>query len=98
MILVNGDPAETVNALDRGLAYGDGVLRTEAGQPLWWRDQYETVAADCAALMLACPTSLIARRSLPGRPRPGGVAKIVITRAPVRAAMRRPRISPARAS
>ena len=34
MILVNGDPAQTVDALDRGLAYGDGVfrtLRTQAG-------------------------------------------------------------------
>jgi 4-amino-4-deoxychorismate lyase len=58
MILVNGHPAETVNALDRGLAYGDGVfrtLRTQAGQPLWWRDQYAKLAADCAALALACP-------------------------------------------
>jgi 4-amino-4-deoxychorismate lyase len=58
MILVNGRPADTVDALDRGLAYGDGVfrtMRTRAGRPLWWRDQYAKLAADSAALMLACP-------------------------------------------
>ena len=58
MILVNGQPAETVSALDRGLGYGDGVfrtLRTQAAQPLWWRDHYAKLAADCTALGLACP-------------------------------------------
>lgn len=58
MILVNGHPAGTVDVLDRGLAYGDGVfrtLRTHAGQPLWWRDHYAKLVADCEALMLDCP-------------------------------------------
>ncbi len=58
MILVNGQPTGIVDAGDRGLAYGDGVfrtLRTRAGQPLWWRDHYRKLAADCAALGLACP-------------------------------------------
>jgi len=39
MMLVNGQLVATVNAMDRGLAYGDGVfrtLRTQAGQPLWF--------------------------------------------------------------
>jgi 4-amino-4-deoxychorismate lyase len=47
-----------IDARDRGLAYGDGVFRTlctQDGQPLWWRDHYAKLAADCAALMLACP-------------------------------------------
>lgn len=58
MILVNGVPAETVDARDRGLAYGDGVFRTlrvSAGRPRWWRDHAAKLAADCAALRLTCP-------------------------------------------
>jgi len=58
MMLVNGQVADTVSALDRGLAYGDGVfrtLRTQSGQPLWWPDHYAKLAADCAALALNCP-------------------------------------------
>lgn len=84
MILVNGHPAESVDALDRGLAYGDGVfrtLRTEAGQPLWWRDQYAKLAADCAALMLACPDEALLRAEVCRVAAAGeGVAKIMITR------------------
>jgi 4-amino-4-deoxychorismate lyase len=84
MILVNGHPADTVDALDRGLAYGDGVfrtLRTRAGQPLWWRDHYDKLAADCAALMLVCPdeTGLhadVCRVAEAGE----GVIKIMLTR------------------
>lgn len=58
MILIDGQPDENVSARDRGLAYGDGVFRTlrvVRGQPLWWRDQAAKLAADCAALGLACP-------------------------------------------
>jgi len=84
MILVNGHPAETVDALDRGLAYGDGVfrtLRTQAGQPLWWRDHYAKLAADCMALMLACPDEAglldeVRRVAAAGE----GVIKIMLTR------------------
>lgn len=58
MIYVNGRPAETVDARDRGLAYGDGVFRTlrmAAGRPLWWRDHADKLREDCAALALDCP-------------------------------------------
>ncbi|HET9463522.1 MAG TPA: aminodeoxychorismate lyase, partial [Thiobacillus sp.] len=84
MILVNGNPAETVNALDRGLAYGDGVfrtLRTQAGQPLWWRDHYAKLATDCAALLLACPDEAGLRDEVCQVAEAGeGVVKIVLTR------------------
>jgi 4-amino-4-deoxychorismate lyase len=84
MILVNGHPAETVNVLDRGLAYGDGVfrtLRTQAGQPLWWRDHYAKLAADCAALLLACPDEAGLRDEVCQVAEAGeGVVKIVLTR------------------
>lgn len=58
MILINGLPATSVDARDRGLAYGDGVFRTlrcHAGAPCWWQDQFGTLAADCAALGLPVP-------------------------------------------
>lgn len=84
MILVNGLPAENVNALDRGLAYGDGVfrtLRTHAGQPLWWRDQYAKLAADAAALALACPDEAGLRAEVCQVAEAGqGVVKIMLTR------------------
>ncbi|MHB1215689.1 MAG: aminodeoxychorismate lyase [Thiobacillus sp.] len=84
MILVNGQRSDTVSALDRGLAYGDGVfrtLRTHAGQPLWWRDHYAKLAADCAALALACPDEAglhaeVCRVADAGQ----GVVKLIITR------------------
>ncbi|HEX7971632.1 MAG TPA: aminodeoxychorismate lyase [Thiobacillus sp.] len=84
MILVNGNPTDTVSALDRGLAYGDGVfrtLRTHTGEPLWWRDHVAKLAADCAALGLACPDAAelhadVCRVAEAGE----GVVKIVLTR------------------
>jgi 4-amino-4-deoxychorismate lyase len=84
MILVNGHMADTVNALDRGLAYGDGVfrtLRTHAGKPLWWADHYTKLAADCAALALVCPDETVLRNEVCQVAETGqGVIKIVLTR------------------
>ncbi|MDZ7595583.1 MAG: aminodeoxychorismate lyase [Thiobacillus sp.] len=84
MILVNGQGSDTVSALDRGLAYGDGVFRTlctQSGQPLWWRDQYAKLAADAAALALACPDEAgllaeVCQVAETGQ----GVVKIMLTR------------------
>ncbi|MDA8128601.1 MAG: aminodeoxychorismate lyase [Betaproteobacteria bacterium] len=84
MILVNGQQASTVDVLDRGLAYGDGVFRTlrvQDGVPLWWRDHYAKLAADCAALLLACPDEAglhaeVCRAAEAGE----AVVKIVLTR------------------
>ena len=84
MILVNGRPAATVDALDRGLAYGDGVfrtLRTQDGRPLWWRDHYAKLAADCAALMLACPDEGELHAEVCQVAEDGeGVVKVILTR------------------
>ncbi|MBW8306970.1 MAG: aminodeoxychorismate lyase [Thiobacillus sp.] len=84
MILVNGQRSDTVSALDRGLAYGDGVFRTlctQSGQPLWWRDQYAKLAADAAALALGCPAEAgllaeVCQVAETGQ----GVVKIMLTR------------------
>ena len=84
MILVNGQPADTVDARDRGLAYGDGVfrtLRTQAGRPLWWRDHYAKLATDCAALMLACPDEAELHAEVCQVAEAGeGVVKVMLTR------------------
>lgn len=58
LILVNGSPTASVSPLDRGLAFGDGVFRTlrmEAGEPVWWDDHYDKLAADCRQLGLINP-------------------------------------------
>lgn len=84
MILVNGTPAEVVSALDRGLAYGDGVfrtLRTRAGRPLWWQDHVAKLAADCAALQLDCPDAGVLHAEVCRVAEAGeGVVKIILTR------------------
>ena len=84
MILVNGRPADSIDARDRGLAYGDGVfrtLRTRDGEPIWWRDHYAKLAADCAALMLACPDAAGLRAEVCRVAEAGdSVVKIVLTR------------------
>lgn len=38
-MLINGQPGEQISALDRGLAYGDGIYRTieiRQGKPRLW--------------------------------------------------------------
>jgi 4-amino-4-deoxychorismate lyase len=86
MILVNGQAAETVNALDRGLAYGDGVfrtLRTHSGQPLWWADHYAKLASDCKALVLDCPDATLLQGEVCQVAEAGqGVVKVMLTRGP----------------
>lgn len=84
MILVNGEAMACVDARDRGLAYGDGVfrtLRTEAGEPLWWRDHYAKLGTDCAALALNCPDEDILRaETCRVAEAASGVVKILVTR------------------
>jgi len=84
MILINGQPTDAVNAMDRGLAYGDGVfrtLRTHAGQPLWWSDHYAKLAADCAALALECPDATLLHAEVRQVAEAGqGIVKIILTR------------------
>lgn len=84
MILVDGSPGERISVLDRGFAYGDGVFRTlrlRDGQPLWWRDHYRKLAADCAALALDCPAEATLYAEVCTVAGAGdAVVKIVITR------------------
>lgn len=81
--LVNGWPATSVDAGDRGLMYGDGVFRTlraRAGRALNWRRHYTLLAHDCAALGIACPEEATLLSEM-GRVAQGeAVVKVVVTR------------------
>ncbi len=58
MILVDGEARPEISAMDRGLAYGDGVFRTLAardGRPLLWCRQYAKLVHDAARLKLQPP-------------------------------------------
>jgi len=84
-MLINGAPGSTINAEDRGLAYGDGVFRTlrmQAGRPVCWERQFAKLQRDCGALKISCPSALVLSSELQqlGKTQPEGVAKIIITR------------------
>ena len=84
-MLVNGAHGNTINAEDRGLAYGDGVFRTlrmQAGRPVCWERQYAKLQRDCSALKISCPSALVLSSELQqlGKTQPEGIAKIIITR------------------
>lgn len=84
LILVNGTPETTIPAHDRGLLYGDGVFRTfvrERGVTRCWIRHYRKLAADCAALSLACPDRVVLEEEVARLP-PDCVGKIIVTRGP----------------
>lgn len=58
LTFVNGEPADSIPADDRGLNYGDGVFRTlaiRAGRALMWPQHYSKLLSDCAALHITAP-------------------------------------------
>ncbi|HET7330160.1 aminodeoxychorismate lyase [Dyella sp.] len=58
MMLVNGQLSDSVNALDRGLSYGDGLFETirfEAGQAPLWPRHMQRLAIGCERLHLPAP-------------------------------------------
>lgn len=85
LILVNGEPADSIPADDRGFTYGDGVFRTLAMRagavPLWSR-HYAKLAADCRALAIEPPPEAVLRadvRLVAGR-MPDCALRITVTR------------------
>ena len=85
MILVNGEARSSVSALDRGLAYGDGVFRTFPainGEPAHWHRQYAKLAADGAALGITAPSAgiLASEVKLACERVPACAVKIILTR------------------
>jgi 4-amino-4-deoxychorismate lyase len=82
-VLVDGTPGAQVGALDRGLAFGDGVFRTlrvAAGRPLNWARHYERLRVDCALLELPLPAEALLLRELQQVAPGDAIAKIILTR------------------
>ncbi len=85
LVLVNGEAAAGIDALDRGLHYGDGVFRTlrvASDKVRWWDDQFRKLDDDCAALKISLPDKAMLEAEvlrLAGEP-DVGVIKIIVTR------------------
>ncbi len=85
LVLVNGRAGDQVSALDRGLAYGDGLFETirwiAGAAPLWTR-HLARLAEGCTRLGLACPEPrLLAHEAAQVMgDLPDGVVKLVLTR------------------
>jgi 4-amino-4-deoxychorismate lyase len=85
MIFVNGAATDSVAALDRGLAYGDGVFRTlpvRRGKPQCWPLHFRKLAHDCAAIGIPCPPEAVLAAELGQLARESSdfAAKIIVTR------------------
>lgn len=83
-MLVNGKPADTIGADDRGLSYGDGVFRTiriQQGSPFCWPRHFEKLRHDCAALQIQCPAEDVLLQEITQLSGTNsGVIKILVTR------------------
>jgi len=89
LVWVNGQPAASVSALERGLHYGDGLFETLAcvhGQPRFLELHLRRLAAGCARLGLACPQGPLRaelRTLAAGSSR--AIVKVLVTRGPAQA-------------
>ena len=87
MILINGLPEDKISAIDRGLAYGDGVFRTLAvrnGKPLCWRLHYAKLRYDCERLSIPAPDeeTLLDEIAAAANGMAQCAVKIIVTRGP----------------
>ncbi len=85
MILVDGIETGMLDALDRGLAYGDGIFRTlllRDGKPKAWVNQYAKLVADCVRLNLTVPARAMLETDLVriATDMPDCIVKIIVTR------------------
>jgi 4-amino-4-deoxychorismate lyase len=85
MILINGVATDRVDALDRGLHYGDGLFETlavRAGLPLLWQRHMQRLTAGCERLGIPSPDESLleqeAAQLCAGVAQ--GVLKIIVTR------------------
>jgi 4-amino-4-deoxychorismate lyase len=67
MILVNGNLTDSVLAMDRGLAYGDGLFETIAAHQsgvLLWDLHWQRLQSGCHQLKIDCPEETLIRGEL----------------------------------
>jgi len=84
MFLINGRFSESIQVLDRGLQYGDGLFETIAmleGKPLCWEAHYQRLHEGCARLGLSCPALDLLRSEMGRLPVENAkcVIKIIVT-------------------
>lgn len=66
-ILINGEAKETIDILDRGLLYGDGLFETMAvrdSQIHLWDDHWERLSNGCEQLSIALPDKDIVEKEI----------------------------------
>nr|VFJ50812.1 MAG: aminodeoxychorismate lyase apoprotein [Candidatus Kentron sp. DK] len=85
MILINGQPADTIPIADRGFQYGDGVFETlavERGAPLCLTAHLKRLTCGCQRLAILAPDSVLLREEIKAvtASLDRGVLKIIITR------------------
>jgi len=85
MILVNGKQGMTVDLLDRGFQYGDGLFETIAvvdGQPARWERHMARLERGCERLAIPFPDPVLLRREAEqlSRGSERAVLKLIITR------------------
>lgn len=85
MILVDGVAQDRVDAMDRGLHYGDGLFETLAvfsGKIRCWEDHWRRLSEGCQRLDLACPERSLLEREIfeLGRDARRKVVKVLLTR------------------
>jgi 4-amino-4-deoxychorismate lyase len=84
-LLINGTPAQVIEAADRGLQYGDGLFETLAvvdGRPCLWKPHMNRLRSGCERMGIECPDeSLLLRESLAEiDSEQHGILKIIVTR------------------
>lgn len=82
---INGESATTIDVVDRGMSYGDGVFRTVcivSGKPRCWAYHEWQLSEDCRRLSLPVPDSarLMADLNALFTDDADGIAKIIVTR------------------
>jgi 4-amino-4-deoxychorismate lyase len=87
---VNGAPAETVSALDRGLHYGDGLFETiscRGGRARFLALHLDRLARGCARLGMALPDAATLRAEIETLARGANesVVKLIVTRGEAKA-------------
>jgi 4-amino-4-deoxychorismate lyase len=83
-VLVNGEPATTIDVMDRGLQYGDGLFETIAmrkGRPRLLAYHLERLAEGCNRLGIASPDAAVLGREIAKTATaPDCVVKVIVTR------------------
>ncbi len=85
MILINGEPQQTIAATDRGLQYGDGVFETIAvqeGRPRFWQAHLERLLDSCSRLDIPLPESHVLAQEIARLCSDGmnAIVKLIVTR------------------